>query len=348
MSRVREHLPHLDGVRGLAILLVLWGHIHIHRFVHPLMWFNENAGVDLFFVLSGFLITRILLYNRENGIPLQRFWRRRAARIFPIYFLALAAITLVWPSENIFYAASFTWNFRYPMVTPVSPIGPYWSLCVEEQYYAIWPLLVLLLPVAWSRRACVAMLIVSICSTYPVYILAGHFHLRPHAAIEYFTVTRCTMLMVGSFFAFAEPYLTARRVRTIVAAGLIWWLAIGLAWFWQLPLFQEVGLHLQRYLMVTVVFAFSMQPANRIFRKLLEGWPLRYTGKISYGLYIFHLPVYWILRLNGPKITGRPIDAAFALVVVFSMAAASWSLVEAPILRWARGREQVASEPVVL
>lgn len=90
----RDHIPELDGLRGIAVLLVLWHHVNSPTILPELPGWFGRFGVHLFFVLSGFLITRILMYNRQHGIPIRNFIIRRGSRIFPLYYLVLVLLTL--------------------------------------------------------------------------------------------------------------------------------------------------------------------------------------------------------------------------------------------------------------
>ena len=107
------HLPQLDSLRGLACLMVLFAHLKAVRFMHWVPDFLGDAGVGVFFVLSGFLITRILVADRAAGRSLTGFYNRRVARIFPIYFLTLAVLAVTWPGKEVSWAADFTFNFRF-------------------------------------------------------------------------------------------------------------------------------------------------------------------------------------------------------------------------------------------
>ena len=168
----RKHIPQLDGMRGLAVLLVLLAHSAIAFTRVPAMRWIEgygNLGVQLFFVLSGFLITRILLDTKDTPHFFRNFFVRRALRIYPLYYALLGFVVFSglvhqhgvrwWPYilylSNIIYGAG-----REP-----SPLGPVWSLAVEEQFYLVWPFVVSVLRVAgwsgfaspssWARSVCV-------------------------------------------------------------------------------------------------------------------------------------------------------------------------------------------------
>jgi len=155
-SNPHERFPHLDGVRTLAVLLVAL----FHQEICPFGW----VGVQIFFVLSGFLITRILVQAREApfGVYLRNFYGRRSLRIFPLYFsvvglLAIgvaAGVSMNGVREGLIYAATYTYNlfhatnqFKHSKI-----IAHFWSLCVEEQFYLVWPFLLYFTRPSATRR----------------------------------------------------------------------------------------------------------------------------------------------------------------------------------------------------
>jgi peptidoglycan/LPS O-acetylase OafA/YrhL len=162
----RKHIPQLDGMRGLAILLVLFAHSAIaFTRVPAFRWIENygNLGVQLFFVLSGFLITRILLDTKDTPHFFRNFFVRRALRIYPLYYVLLGFVVFSglvhqhgvrwWP--YILYLS----NIIYGAGTEPSPLGPVWSLAVEEQFYLVWPFVVSVVSRRGLERLCVAMIV---------------------------------------------------------------------------------------------------------------------------------------------------------------------------------------------
>ena len=172
-GRSRSHLPGLDGIRGLAILMVMFSHfIVVGKNLDPLSPFGRflhsgYLGVDLFFVLSGFLITGILIDSKITPNYFRVFYMRRALRIFPLYYLLLAVswltVVFITPQDKPLLTGvdSMAWFWLYASNIGMavkgdwlnSPtwvgLGHFWSLAVEEQFYLVWPLLVYLMPVKW-------------------------------------------------------------------------------------------------------------------------------------------------------------------------------------------------------
>ena len=145
-----DHLPALDGLRALAVLLVLWTHTPL-TLQHPELaaWsaFVQPGylGVDVFFVLSGFLITRILLSEKARAVPLWKFMLRRAVRIFPAYYLLVGLVAAFAWTPDVPWCALYLGNVFYPAFGHAGLLQHSWSLCVEEHFYLLWPPLVALL-----------------------------------------------------------------------------------------------------------------------------------------------------------------------------------------------------------
>ena len=178
-----KHLYALDGVRGIAILLVLFCHFffistpsNLYEFVLQKLGDYGNLGVDLFFVLSGFLITGILMDTKGKENYFKNFIIRRSLRIFPLYYFVLIIIFLIMPLFSIFngplmdrvlegevYAWTYTYNFFIAEKQSWPPfIGHFWSLAVEEQFYLVWPLAVYLLSTEALKRFSWLLIFVSI------------------------------------------------------------------------------------------------------------------------------------------------------------------------------------------
>jgi peptidoglycan/LPS O-acetylase OafA/YrhL len=372
----RDHLPALDGLRGVAVLLVLWDHAPQAIFPSWMRTLVQTThpggfGVDLFFVLSGFLITRILLAEREAGVPVRYFLLRRAARIFPIYYLLLSAMAVLHPHREIPWCAVYLSNY-YPSfheTGSASWLRHTWSLCVEEHFYSCWPLLVAFLPVRWSRRLITLVVI-------PATILAGALiTLLPRigpawSAIEQLVAsgqleqferlglvlfgTQCRMLSlaIGALLAFHESALRRAWTGSLAVAalgGALAWLlsrstpalcdALGAAFPGPFPakdwrvLIGVVATSLATSSVMLGVIA--IEERARSPARLLELAPLRGIGRISYGLYLFHLPLFGRLDVHGLAKEGRTLEVWGVLALLFAVATLSYFLLERPILRWA-------------
>jgi peptidoglycan/LPS O-acetylase OafA/YrhL len=349
------HLPQLDAVRGIACLLVLVAHLQAVRGMHWMPDKVGTVGVGLFFAMSGFLITRILVADKAAGRGLNAFYNRRAARIFPVYFLLLAVLWLVWPGRELGWAATFTFNLHFLTGAreyfhidagraPVPPVAHVWSLCVEEHYYWLWPTLVWLLPARFYR------FLPAVCIAATPFVTAVLIRqlaargLQPDAIeglVWRLTPTQLVALSLGACCAIHERRLTA-PVRAfgrnwspfsvlalllccVSAAG---WVALHAACTPErcLP-FEPLLLHLGCGGLLALGLGCQQLGRFRAFNAV---------GRISYGLYLFHLPVYAWLGLAGSGACVSWWRGAAALALTFVLAAGSFRYFEAPILAWSR------------
>lgn len=333
MTRTREHLPSLDGLRGVAALAVLLGHLGLTEGSALATW-SVSMGVDVFFVLSGFLITRILLHNRERGVPLRSFLWRRALRIFPVYYLVVLASVLIWDvGWNALYALTYTFNFvRYDKL-PVA-LGPTWSLCVEEHFYLVWPVLVTFVPAKWSRGMAVRLLIAAALGTYlferfaPVWGAGASVE----AWLYRMTPFRACGLLAGSVLAYDEARwrgtATSAWAGAALAAGGVAVMTFGLP----IAHAHGTGQMVARVLAATGMLLLALSALRPVFAL----GPLRWVGWISYGLYLYHGPVYELLVGYG---------RAAMLGGTFAAATVSYYGFERPVLRWGKSRDASAATP---
>lgn len=353
------YVPALDGVRGLAVVAVLLFHAGHLR--------GGWLGVDLFFVLSGYLITSLLLFeHRDDGrIDLGAFWGRRARRLLPALALVLLAVAAyAWiellPIDlgrvrsdglaTLFFVAN--WHDvlggrgYWDRTAAPSLLGHTWSLAVEEQLYLVWPLGLALLLRGRRRdrgrgrgrrrppdRVARAALVVAAASA----ALAIGLHLAgaSNERIYLGTDTRAVAVALGAFVAGwrrrrgAGAPGAARRVEVAgcvaaVALGGLWWRLDG-SW----TLTYRGGL-LAASVLGAVVVAAAADERSRLLAAPLSVAPLRYLGRISYGLYLWHWPVYAVLDERRTGLDDPALLVA-RLAVALALASASWWLVERPI-----------------
>ncbi len=341
-------MPQLDSLRGLAIAGVIVSHLHFESPLLQIGW--GRYGVELFFVLSGFLITGILLKAREQvdagrrtgGAAVRQFFIRRVLRIFPIYYLTLAVTaiigiapvreTLGWHllyASNIYFALRGDWN---------GPISHLWSLAVEEQFYLFWPWLILFLPRRWLRLAIVIAVVAG-----PLYRL-GCVLLGANAIATESLLFGCLDgLGIGSLLAYLrwDDTLPEWFQR---AGG---WIALPLVLFFQsvviFPQLVQAELVAGRTCRA-VLFGWVVQRAAAGFRgvpgAMLSFAPLAWLGRISYGLYLFHNFAFDVAQKvlhYGFRIELPPTLAVWRTTMVAGsvlMAAVSWRYFEAPINRF--------------
>ena len=384
MSRIQpaaDRVPALDGIRGIAILLVMVSHLaEQYTVASPALRFCKAVsfagwtGVDLFFVLSGFRITGILFDSKGQDRYFRNFYGRRTLRIFPLYYVALVLIFVAVPAfakgttgwNSLNYAAAradWPWFAAYLVDVLVAWKGflfggHFWTLAVEEHFYLLWPLLVHRL----NRRQLVAvsallMMLAAIVRTNM--ILWG----SPYHAIYVLTPCRMDGLAMGAFLALTvrapgglERLLRMARLALPVTAAL--WIVLMVfegGWYQYGLLPQILGYEVTEFFYASmVVFALGSQR----LAAAVAAAPLRFAGKISYALYVFHPFVYYLavpyfaLGVAGhpsvlskwiPGMQGAPLlfadGLAFAAVALgLSVAAAmlSWSLLESRCLRLRR------------
>jgi peptidoglycan/LPS O-acetylase OafA/YrhL len=335
------HLPELDGLRGLAVLLVLWA--HSYPLVEALASLTGRRiglayfGVDVFFVLSGFLITRILLRDREFGSPLRYFWGRRFLRIFPIYYLVLAVVAVFAWGRGIGWCAAYLSNFYFAYhPQPDGYLNHLWSLAVEEHYYIVWPLVVYL----FSRRTSMyfAVAVFPMLAIVSAVFLTLNRETMPSADLIYSgTMCRAASLGIGSFFAYVErgvrgsgALLAPISLTTAVLVGvglLALRRVVPITWmpFVELLCFSMVAGSI-------VLFVICISGRAFTFSRVLRGTALGHIGLISYGLYLYHYPIYVALGVHSPK--GTVAANLIAILAVFCAAFCSYHFIERPILKF--------------
>ncbi len=367
-------VPALNGIRGVAVALVLVGHSGIPGVT------GGFIGVDIFFVLSGFLITSLLLdeIGRTGQLDLGSFWVRRARRLLPallIMVLAVIAARLLFPPDAVSdlrndATAAFLWVANWAFVShetdyfsqgaPPSPLQHTWSLGVEEQYYLIWPVLIaavaVLLAVIARRRGKTptivavrrAVLVLAVLGT--VGSAAEAILMASDASLNrvYFgTDTRAQALLIGA----AAAALLVRDWPAIMA-GLplihsrwVRWLAWGvplagvavLAAITHVATGSATEFHNGLLIVVAVAAVAVIAPValeqNGPVAWVLSTPPLVALGVISYGVYLWHWPVFLVLNGERTDWSGYALFAARCAVTLV-LAVGSWWLIERPVRRW--------------
>ncbi|MEP9382141.1 acyltransferase family protein [Nocardioides sp. KR10-350] len=344
--RLRERVAALDGLRGLAVL----GVIGFHTFPDQLP--GGFVGVDVFFVLSGFLITGGLL-RRDGRGAIGRFWLRRARRLLPALVAMVLAcglgVLLVGGDPGVGFggqlaaAAGFVTNWHLVATgssyfSEASPpvLQHLWSLAVEEQFYVVWPLALLALSAVvrrWGLRPVVA--VVAALAAASV-VAAGLFAAAGETGRAYYgTDSHAFGLLAGAVLALARernPVPRGRRPDLAGAIGLLGLLLACLVLTGDRPTTYAVGLPAVVGLTVLVVACVTR---GGPLARALSVAPLRRIGLVSYGLYLWHWPVLVLLRYRAPVWTHvHPVRCAVVAVLLTAAAAtASYLLLERPIQR---------------
>ena len=358
------HLPSLDGLRGLAVLAVVA--YHFAPGVAP----GGFLGVDLFFVLSGFLITSLLVseWDATRRISLRSFWARRARRLLPALVVVLTAVglsTYFLPNpvdaqhaavdglSALLYVAN--WHFIGSGQTYIqqflhqaqSPLRHTWSLAIEEQFYLVWPLLVVVLSKLVGRRPATPerarrrfrWMLVAVCLTLGVASFARMLMLyRPGgdpSRVYYGTDARVFIILIGAALGALTagvPVVTRRARGPLVFLGCCG--AIGLAagmaavtpamsWLYQ-------GGYCAIGLLMVLVLAAAAQPGINPLRRLLSARPLVQLGLISYGVYLWHWPITLWVTASNTGLDGVGLFVA-RTTLTLGVATVSYLLIEEPI-----------------
>jgi peptidoglycan/LPS O-acetylase OafA/YrhL len=358
-----NHMVQFDGLRAFAIAAVAFSHWVPENLQFGLPW---GTGVQLFFVLSGFLITGILLDNKTDQdhpqlssllVTWRRFYVRRCLRIFPLFYMVLVLALLfnlkpirqTWPwhfsyLSNIFYYRMGKGYFDY--------FGHFWSLAVEEQFYLAWPFLVLLLPTRWLRWALLALILVA-----PVFRIAVNGVAPYHPAeARYLTPASLDALGIGALFAFLvrQNRPSAKHARASTKPGrslALFCLCIGLPGAIVPALMHHAGVTNSvansivdslAHLCLVLFYGWVVWTAARgfpgIVGTVLSYGPIVYLGKISYGLYVFHLltvpflpPVMRLLHVPSSLENNLPLRVAILAALTLGLSMLSWHVFEKPL-----------------
>jgi peptidoglycan/LPS O-acetylase OafA/YrhL len=350
------YLPGLDGLRALAVIAVLV--YHGNYALLP----GGFLGVEIFFVISGYLITSLLLkeWRQTGGINLPRFWLRRARRLLPALFLIIVAsltfAVFVLPDEvaalrsDALAAMAYVtnWYFIFTQKSYFEAVGRpsllkhLWSLAIEEQFYLLWPLLLTLMLRRWSLRRVLG--VVLALATASAALMAFLYVPDTDPSRVYFGAdTRASGLLFGAALAFVwAPERISKRLDRL-PFDLIGLGALGvLAWLcWSVNQFSAT-LYQGGFAVVgiatIVLIAATVHPRARLGPLVLGREPLRWVGLRSYGIYLWHWPIFMLTRPN----LDVPLDGALLFILrlaaTFVLADISYRLVETPIRNGGLGR----------
>ena len=354
----------IDGLRALAVLSV----VAFHAF--PTRLAGGFIGVDIFFVISGFLITSLLLkeHARTGRVSLVDFYRRRIRRILPVSLLVLvvtAAIGyLLLPSARALstlwdgvYSAMFVANWHFALVgtdylqatNAISPLQHYWSLAVEEQFYFVWPFLLIVIFALAGRRTLSARALITTVAVSTGVITLGFlawsvFETSTSSAIAYFsTGARAWELGIGALLAASAPGIAnlPAALRPVLAwLGLVLIVASLVLISRDSPFPAPWGLLPVAGSALVIAAGIGSSEQRLLFP--LTNPVSRYIGKISYSLYLWHFPVVILLAIVFA--TNSPLYLPLALVLMVALSMFSFHFVEDPIRHslWLEGRKPVS------
>lgn len=322
----RVRFSSLDGLRFFCIAAVLWQHapgVDLAA-AGPILAKRGFLGVDFFFVISGFLITTLLLReeSREGQFSLRAFYWRRFLRIIPVYFLVVTAVSIyfVWVKGESQYAPMVPYYYIFLanfLITDIPLLGPTWSLAVEEQFYVVWPVLLFFLPRRWILSVLIGAIVLNVAGIMgafsPLRITAYETeHLR-------FALPNSTYapILMGAVLAI----LLHRRAsfEPIVRwLGQLWAPVLSLVILFALLRFLPGDLlgwpNFLVHLSMTVCLATLVIRDDHLLKRFLTWRPLARIGEISYGIYLYHL---FALHVGTVFLARQGIEALWLSVTVY-------------------------------
>lgn len=363
-----------DGLRAIAATLVVWGHVAFslpwqanewHQKIFTTITSMSWMGVQLFFVLSGFLITTLLLDSKGQKDQIYHFYMRRSLRIFPIYYATLIFCILLLPAigyspdwisratDNQIWYWVYLINWATPFID-TSGLTHFWSLAIEEQFYLFWPFIVLFLSTRKVYLSCWFMILSAPVFRYILY----HYYsdLGPSSAISSqaaysFTIARWDALAMGALLALiCRQPKNIQRLSAFCKPLLFLIAGLALIQLKQHKTIPALGSHLgilnQSWVALSfalLVFYCSRANAKNILIKLLESKPFKTTGKYSYALYIVHIPImhvylkYFASSVEGftglTLLTVVNLNCLAVLFLSLVVSAITWQLIEKPCLK---------------
>ena len=357
-------IPGLDGLRAIAFLLVF----ALHTDYLQVGW----VGVQFFFVLSGFLITGILLDMKKSLSAREyfvKFYGRRFLRIFPLYYfylllmtgvaLGLIALSYRPNTMQLFldqarYAVLYVYDFFFATNFAKHSLflDHFWSLSVEEQFYIFWPLLILLVPEKASKKLFLTFMVLGPVFRLALLFLHGsgvfRFLADPAAAFVYpLPFSHIDAFAFGAYISrYPIPKAKPQFWLWLVGLPVLGFAAqyfstgsIGAISAFGFPLllgeaYQFIwGYSLLNYFFAVTIYAVARE---KLFVRFLDSKPMQYLGKISYGLYVYHFPIIWFVsRIRDFDIPGpvaKPLTALISFLATLLLASASFHWMEKPIL----------------
>jgi peptidoglycan/LPS O-acetylase OafA/YrhL len=326
-----RHILPLDGLRGIAILLVmvyhftLYGGMRAQGPVDTLYYRIATmgwSGVDLFFVLSGFLITGILLDTKGAPGYVRNFYLRRILRIFPLYYATLAVVFFLLPvfirtdetfqtlldNQAWYWTYLVNWHIAAEGWHSFSAIGHFWSLAIEEQFYLVWPLVVWLC----STRK---LLIVGLAAIVGAFVCRAGLSLSGYKTAGYvFTLARMDTLLMGAMLAalVRSPLARSGLKRWSGPLFLLAGATVTIIALWrgglpsEHPVTQLVGYPALAIMFTALISLAVTAPSASLLARLLTHPALIFFGRLSYGLYVIHHIVIFFVRRRGFRVEKLP------------------------------------------
>ncbi|TDQ19365.1 peptidoglycan/LPS O-acetylase OafA/YrhL [Algoriphagus boseongensis] len=341
-----SYFRELDGVRAFAALMVMFFHFFqtaddgsaVVNFLSKIAVFGQT-GVSLFFVLSGFLITRILIATRDSKNFFSAFYLRRILRIFPLYYLYLILYYFVLPFVTQsdfadwgqqfwywFYLQGFPMTFNWPHAGP----DHFWSLAVEEHFYLFWPILLFYIHPSHISRIIAVIIAIAICLRL--------FFVYQSYETFYFTFTRMDELAMGALIAVLElkNKLSTSYFNRYLASFLLLALPLIGLWVWTsgsgILVIQVVKYNFISISFFCILCIILSSKSDSFLNRFLRNRVLFFLGKVSYGLYVYH-PFVYLLYATYTPISNVFLNFAGSFLLTVVIATMSYYSFETPFLK---------------
>ena len=363
ITQPARYIPQLDGLRGIAIIMVVCYHYFPDSLVCNFGW----SGVDLFFVLSGFLITSRLLPFLDDKKLLSKFYRNRFLRIVPLYFAFLVLFFSCWflfVSKTTLAAYPFytnhwwqffvfiqNWTFIYDFPPAAIHLNHLWSLATEEQFYLLFPLFILLVKdkkkLLITGSLLVALIVICRCLYFKFYIFNNEYE-----KIYWNTFFRMDSFMAGFilYLLYEKKAVTIKQVKnTKYLLWIVLLILITVIIINKTPNKSALFFTTAGYTIIAIVYAcflyLTLERKNKLINAITLNNLMRFTGKISYGIYIFHWPVYLFgftllnyvfnkLHFSTEGVSFRLINACCCIPITFFISHLSFKYYESYFLKW--------------
>ncbi len=341
-----------DCLRGYGVLTILLVHLPqlgttlpayylrllMDRFMLPYIF------LDVFFAMSGFLITRIIIKEKEKGtFSFKKFYYRRSIRIFPIYYLTIILVTLIISSKGNLYAVFYLSNYYFTFFQDPHPLMHTWTLSVEEHFYLLWPVILML----FNLKTCRIIIgfVLPLLAFLTIILLPVFLSQYTASSLIYnSTNTRCLAISLGSFLAFHEAWLhRINKLKFLKIAGLSILVYITYLVSYKLPLLKSVPHYVLVACFLPVLSVLLLMLTHKtnfirenIFKKIALNGPVNYVGKISYGLYLYHYPVFFFFGISSAQVlvTNNLSLCLWACILSFVFAVISFHLIETPLMNY--------------
>lgn len=348
---MNQKIKLLDGLRGCAALFVVLAHLPqitdstIGILIKNALSFSRIAyiSVDIFFILSGFLITRNMIKDKKNGkFSFTNFYIKRAFRIFPIYYISILAVGIIISWDHLSYVALYLSNYYFSINTEPNAMRHTWSLAVEEHFYMIWPAIVFLFSkeqlLKYWKLIMFLLIITSVVFFYSYFSIETASKL-----VDKSTNTRFLSLILGALIAYKEKELrTIKNINMLLIISIISYsIAIGsrllniqIPYIAFLYVFSAIGS------VSFFLYVLNSENKSNLAYSIFGSKLLVFLGSISYGLYLYHYSILYYFGLTNLQLDKAPIEyiSVFELLkislIIIVITLVSYYYVEKPLMKY--------------